>query len=140
MTVDSEVIFALAEVTDAIAPALEELRGSMATAWLDERRRDLVFLARGVGRPLWLGAGARETFFASTKDALEVLEHYAGIRLRKRELQEGTFVTLERGRVAATARFRPDSSFEEQPLPAVRAPDEGAVCLRRLAAIAAALA
>ena len=26
----------------------------MATAWLDERRPGLVFLARGVGRPLWL--------------------------------------------------------------------------------------
>src|SRR5436190_1122686 len=38
MTVDSEAIFALAEAFDGSAEALEQLRGSMATAWLDERR------------------------------------------------------------------------------------------------------
>ena len=31
-------------------------------------------LARGVGRPLWLGTGGTELFFASTERALEVLE------------------------------------------------------------------
>src|ERR671934_588927 len=36
MTVDSEAIFALASHTDGRAEVLEELRGSMATAWLDE--------------------------------------------------------------------------------------------------------
>src|SRR5205809_5913941 len=38
MTVDSEAIFALAEASDGSAKPLEQLRGSMATAWLDERR------------------------------------------------------------------------------------------------------
>ncbi len=56
MTVDSEAIFALAEAAGGDPSALEELRGSMATAWLDERLRETVFLARGVGRPLWIGA------------------------------------------------------------------------------------
>src|SRR3954452_2757201 len=54
MTVDSEAIFALAEEANGLAGALEELRGSMATAWLDERQPETVFAARGVGRPLWL--------------------------------------------------------------------------------------
>src|SRR5919198_3001466 len=53
MTVDSEAIFALAEAHEGRPEALEELRGSMATAWLDERREGTLFLARGVGRPLW---------------------------------------------------------------------------------------
>src|SRR4249920_1337846 len=37
MSVDSEVIFALAERSDSTARAFEQLYGSMATAWLDER-------------------------------------------------------------------------------------------------------
>ena len=138
MTVDSEAIFALAEQSHAAAKPLERLRGSMATAWLDERRPDVLFVARGVGRPLWLGEGRRETFFASTRHALEVVERYAKVRLHKREVREGTLAALVRGRVAATDRFVPDRSFEETPLPSVRAPDEGASCLRRLAALAAA--
>src|SRR5918997_4985348 len=55
-TVDTEAILALAESTDSSAKALEELTGSMACAWLDERRPEALFAARGVGRPLWLGA------------------------------------------------------------------------------------
>src|SRR5215216_2408076 len=55
MTVDSEIIFALAERSRGrTGAALEQLYGSMATAWLDEERPELV-IARGVGRPLWLG-------------------------------------------------------------------------------------
>src|SRR6266550_6831724 len=38
MTVDSEAIFALAGHAGGKAEVLEELRGSMATAWLDECR------------------------------------------------------------------------------------------------------
>jgi glucosamine 6-phosphate synthetase-like amidotransferase/phosphosugar isomerase protein len=136
MTVDSEAIFALVDAKGSAAKVLEELRGSMAAAWFDDRRPE-VFLARGVGRPLWLGEGRREAFFASTKDALEVVEHYLGLRLRKRELPEGIMLSLLNGKRAAAERFTPDRAFEETPLPAVRAPHEGAVCLRRLAAIAA---
>ena len=136
MTVDSEAIFALAEASGNRAEALEQLYGAMATAWVDERRSRLLFLARGVGRPLWLGRGQREIFFASTLLALETVERYAGVRLQKREVPEGTMVALADGRVAWTERFRPDSSFvEDDVLPAVRAPAEGAHCLKRLAAL-----
>jgi glucosamine 6-phosphate synthetase-like amidotransferase/phosphosugar isomerase protein len=137
MSVDSEAIFALAEHTRGRARALEELRGSMAAAWLDERRPEFLFLARGVGRPLWLGHGRHETFFASTKLALEVAERYLRMHLRKQELEEGTLVALQAGRVASTEPFEPDRSFEETPLPAVRAAREGASCLKQLAALAA---
>lgn len=137
MTVDSEAIFAVAENANDLPRALEELHGSMATAWLDERRPHIVFLARGVGRPLWIGSAGYETFFASTAYALEVVERYTSLRLRKHEVQEGTLLRLERGRVDRRERFRPDHSFVGDPLPAVRSPSEGAVCLSRLAAIAA---
>jgi glucosamine 6-phosphate synthetase-like amidotransferase/phosphosugar isomerase protein len=139
MTVDSEAIFALVNAKGPSARVLEELRGSMAAAWLDERMRDTLFIARGVGRPLWLGEGKKEVFFASTKDALEVAERYLGLRLRKRELPEGILLSLGEGRRIGADRFTPDRAFEEQSLPAVRAPAEGASSLSRLAAIAAAL-
>jgi glucosamine 6-phosphate synthetase-like amidotransferase/phosphosugar isomerase protein len=137
MTVDSEAIFAIAEATDGSAKALEQLRGSMATAWLDERHHGELFLARGVGRPLWIGTGRQELFFASTKAALEVVERYLGLKLRKRELAEGTLVRVKAGEELARERFRPDRNFEERSLPAVRAPHEGLSCLRQLAALAA---
>ena len=137
MTVDSEAIFALAEAHDGRPEALEELRGSMATAWLDERRAGTLFLARGVGRPLWIGLGRDEVLFASTKAALEVAERYLRLKLRKQELDEGTLVVLADGEVREKSRFRPDRDFEERALPAVRAPHEGAFCLQRLAALAA---
>src|SRR3954463_13083417 len=46
LTVDAEAIFALAAHTRNDARALEELSGAMATAWIDEREPDLLFLAR----------------------------------------------------------------------------------------------
>jgi glucosamine 6-phosphate synthetase-like amidotransferase/phosphosugar isomerase protein len=139
MTVDSEAIFALAEHAEGRPEALEELLGAMATAWLDERVPSTLFLARAVGRPLWIGTAGRELFFASTRGALEVLESSLRLTLRKREVDEGTLIRVEDGRVVATERFRPDHSYvEETVLPSVRAPHEGASCLQRLAAILAA--
>ena len=141
MTVDSEAIFALAEHAEGSPEALEELHGAMATAWLDERLPSTLFLARAVGRPLWLGTAGKELFFASTRDALEVLESTLRLTLRKRAIDEGTLHQVEDGRVVATHRFRPDRSYiEETILPSVRAPHEGASCLKRLAAIALAAA
>jgi glucosamine 6-phosphate synthetase-like amidotransferase/phosphosugar isomerase protein len=137
MTVDSEAIFALVERTESDPRALEQLHGSMATAWLDERRPDTVFLARSVGRPLWVGHTRREAFFASTRHALEIVEATLRMTLTKREVAEGTLLALERGHVVRHERFAPDRSHIEQPLPSVRAPHEGESCLRRLAAIVA---
>jgi glucosamine 6-phosphate synthetase-like amidotransferase/phosphosugar isomerase protein len=139
MTVDSEAIFALAAHSRAEAVAFEALRGAMATAWLDERAPNVLYAARGVGRPLWLGQGRGATFFASTRDALQVVERYARIRLRKHEVSEGTFLAVCDGKVVRRERFRPDHGFiEADPLPPVRAPQEAVFCLQRLAALAAA--
>jgi asparagine synthetase B (glutamine-hydrolysing) len=137
MTVDSEAIFAVAAHTDADPQALEELCGSFATAWLDERRERSLFLARGAGRPLWVGRNEDGVFFASTKLALEVLESYLRIKLDKRELEEGTLLEVSGGREVVREAFEPNRAFEETPLPAVRAPREGAFCLARLAVLAA---
>jgi glucosamine 6-phosphate synthetase-like amidotransferase/phosphosugar isomerase protein len=132
MTVDSEIIFALAEQSRGrTASALEHLRGSMATAWLDEGRPELI-VARGMGRPLWLGTGKTELFFASTRRTLELVEQYSRVKLRKTELREGTVLSIDHGRVVGRDSFRPDMSFVEEPLPAVRAPDEGRSCRARL--------
>jgi glucosamine 6-phosphate synthetase-like amidotransferase/phosphosugar isomerase protein len=139
MTVDSEAIFALAAHSQNAPRALEALAGSMATAWLDQRDPGTVFAARGVGRPLWLGRGRDEVFFASTRMALEIAAEYVGVKLRLSEVRDGTFFALRAGRVARTARFRPDRSYvEEGALPAVRAPGQSEYCLERLAKIAAA--
>ena len=138
MTVDSEVIFAVAELTGSDARAFEEFHGSMAAAWLDERHPELLYVARGVGRPLWVGTSRRELFFASTERALEIAEHYTGIKLRKREVAAGTVAAVKGARAARIRHFTPDPSYQPDPLPAVRAPHEGAFCLERLAALAAA--
>jgi glucosamine 6-phosphate synthetase-like amidotransferase/phosphosugar isomerase protein len=138
MSVDSEAIFALAAHSGADARAFEELRGSMATAWLDERDADTVYVARGTGRPLCIGRGDGVVFFASTKRALEIVERYAGVKLRKQQVREGTFFALRNGTVAARARFTPHPYEEEDPLPAVRTPREAEACLSVLAALAAA--
>src|SRR5207248_5090139 len=139
MTVDSEAIFALAAHSENDPRALEALTGSMAAAWLDARDAGAIFAARGVGRPLWIGKGKHELFFASTRAALGVVERYAGVKLRKRELGDGTFLVLRDGRIAHEERFRPDHSYPDPiALPAIRAPGESASCLARLAVLAAA--
>jgi glutamine phosphoribosylpyrophosphate amidotransferase len=138
MTVDSEAIFALAAHSGNDAQALEQLRGAMATAWIDEREPDVVFAARGTGRPLWLGRGRDGVFFASTELALDVLARTCGLRLRTGEVREGTLLALRDGRVEDRSAFRPDREYvESNPLPAVRAPHERDFCLSRLAALAA---
>lgn len=136
MSVDTEAIFAVVEEFGPWGNSLEQLRGSMATAWVDERERGAVYLARGVGRPLWTGESGEGIFFASTEHALQVCERFLGLEFRKRELQEGTILTLQGGRLACKERFRPDRGFTEQPLPAVRAPGERESCLRLLTALA----
>jgi glucosamine 6-phosphate synthetase-like amidotransferase/phosphosugar isomerase protein len=137
MTVDSEAIFALLD--DSPGPeTLEELYGAMATAWIDERRPDELFLARGVGRPLWLGEGRDGVFLGSTALALETVAHYCEISLRAGEVDEGTSIALRAGKVARRRHFRVRQFVEETQLPAVRAPEEREFCLSRLATIAAA--
>jgi glutamine---fructose-6-phosphate transaminase (isomerizing) len=139
MTVDSEIIFALAEQSRGrTGRALEQLVGSMATAWLDEGRPELL-IARGMGRPLWIGTTRGALFFASTRHALELVEQYCRPRLRKRELAMGRVIAVLDGKIVGRAGFRPDLSFvEEDELPPVRAPHERDATLARLAALYAA--
>jgi glucosamine 6-phosphate synthetase-like amidotransferase/phosphosugar isomerase protein len=138
MTVDSEAIFAVAAHSRNDAGALEHLRGAMASAWIDEREPGTIFLARGIGRPLWVGDGREGLFFASTEVALGIAERYCGARLRKREVREGTLLAVEHGQIVGRQRFRPDVDYvEDHPLPSVRAPQERDFCLTRLAALAA---
>ena len=137
MTVDSEAIFALMELERNSARALDKLYGSMASAWMDEREPDVVYLARGMGRPLWIGEGRHALFFASTKAALELVESYAGVSLVSREVSEGTLLSVTGGQVVRTESFRPDMAFTEKLLPAVRAPEEHRSCLALLASLAA---
>jgi glucosamine 6-phosphate synthetase-like amidotransferase/phosphosugar isomerase protein len=138
MTVDSEAIFALAAHSHNDPLALEELTGSLAAAWMDSRVTGTIFAARGAGRPLWIGAGRHELFFASTQRALEVVEQYADVKLRKSEVAEGTFLELREARVVRAATFRHDVDYIDPiALPTVRAPQEGVSCLERLAALAA---
>src|SRR6185312_10536542 len=122
MSVDSEVIFAVAEANGSTAHGFEEFRGSLATAWLDEREPDLLYLARGVGRPLWVGTTRRELFFASTAEALEIAEHYAGVHLRKREVGEGRVAAIKGARAIRVDHFVPDPTYEPDSLPSARAP------------------
>jgi hypothetical protein len=63
------------------------------------------------------------------------VERYAAVSLRKREFGIGTVLAVVDGEIVARDTFRPDLSFEEEPLPAVRAPDEREATLRRLAAL-----
>jgi glucosamine 6-phosphate synthetase-like amidotransferase/phosphosugar isomerase protein len=139
MTVDSEIIFALAERSRGrTARVLELLVGALATAWLDEERTELI-LARGICRPLWIGRATEGLFFASTKATLELVEQTLGIKLRKRELGSGTLLAVADGKIVGDERFKPDLTFDEgPPLPAVRAPGERESCLAALAALAAA--
>jgi glucosamine 6-phosphate synthetase-like amidotransferase/phosphosugar isomerase protein len=137
MSVDSEAIFALAEELGSHARTFEQLRGSMAAAWMDDREPGAIYLARGVGRPLWVGSAHEGVFFASTKHALEVFESFMRLPLRKHEVDEGTLLRLENGREAGSERFEPDHGFTEEPLPTVRAPGERESCLRLLTALAA---
>jgi hypothetical protein len=77
--------------------------------------------------------------FASTEATLRLAERYCGLELEHEEVQEGTLLALAHGREVWREQFRPDTAYEETPLPAVRAPREGASCLKRLAAIATAI-
>ena len=110
----------------------------MAAAWLDDRDEETLFLARGIGRPLWIGEGSGELFFASTRKALELVERYTGVRLRKRELGEGTFLAVADGSRPADRllRARPQLRRGARSSPPSGHPEEGRSALARLAAIA----
>jgi glucosamine 6-phosphate synthetase-like amidotransferase/phosphosugar isomerase protein len=138
MSVDSEAIFALMEHRNHKPAALRELHGTMAAAWLDERRPETLFLARGISRPLWIGRRENEVFFASTRRALHIAEAVLRIELDKRQVREGRLVQVENGRVARVRRFRPDRRFRSDPVSPVHSPHEAVSCLAQLVSLASA--
>jgi glucosamine 6-phosphate synthetase-like amidotransferase/phosphosugar isomerase protein len=141
MTVDSEAIFALMELRRHAPRALAELRGAMAAAWMDERDPSVLFLARGLARPLWIGRTDTDLFFASTRRALAIVEAALRVRLDLREVREGRLLQVVAGQVVRQRRFRPDRRYrDEGTLPPVRAPQEAVFCLQRLAALTSAAA
>ena len=134
-TVDSEAIFALADLTRSDARALEMLRGSMASAWLDEREPGTLFLARGTGRPLWVGQTRDELFFASTRFALEVLAGVLRLQLDEHEVDQGLVLRVRGGKIERRERFRPDDAAATDPHSSVSAPREAGRCLRQLTSL-----
>jgi glucosamine 6-phosphate synthetase-like amidotransferase/phosphosugar isomerase protein len=141
MTVDSEAIFALMELRQHDPRALRELYGTMAAGWLDERRPETLFLARGIARPLWIGRTSTDLFFASTRRALAIVEAALHLRLEAAELKEGRLVEVVAGRIVRKRRFRPDRSYRvEDAGSPVHSPHEAVSCLAQLAQITAAAA
>jgi glucosamine 6-phosphate synthetase-like amidotransferase/phosphosugar isomerase protein len=140
MTVDSEAIFAVMERRGHDRRALSEMRGAMAAAWLDERDPATLYLARGIGRPVWIGRTESDLYFASTRRALAIVGAALRVRLALREVREGRLLQIVAGRIVSERRFRPDRSYREDgALPPVRAPHEAVSCLQRLATITSAL-
>jgi glucosamine 6-phosphate synthetase-like amidotransferase/phosphosugar isomerase protein len=138
MTVDSEAIFALMELHGHSPRALRRLRGTMAAAWLDERNAETLYLAKGIRRPLWLGATSFELYFASTRRALAIVEAALHVRLARREVREGRLLEVVAADVVRTRRFRPDRSYREaETVPPVHSPHEAVSCLTQLATLAA---
>jgi hypothetical protein len=136
MTVDSEAVFAVAAHSDGEAKAFEALDGTMAAAWLDERHPEVLHLARGVGRPLWLGECRDGLFFASTEYALEVVERYSTPTLRKRCVDDGTLLAVHHGSIVRRQRFSTPDCTEDDPVPEPSGLRERESCLRALATIA----
>jgi len=136
MSVDSEAIFAALDATSTnLQPsAMERLRGSLACGWIDAERPDSIFLARGHGRPLWLGHATDRDLvvWASTIEAVEIVEEHLGIPLMKRPVRAGSIVEISAGRVINTERFRPDTSAAWLMNP-IASPNERVRCLRDLA-------
>lgn len=139
MTVDSEAIFAVLDesgsdlTSPAVPAALERLRGALATTWFDERTPGSVFLARGVGRPLWMAetASGNDLLWASTLEALEIVEEFLGIDLLRRPVRSGTVLEVRAGRVVREVSYLPDRTARWLLHPAT-SPEERVVCLDRL--------
>ena len=140
MTVDSEAIFALAERR---AERRRARSRSCTARWRPpgwtSAAPDVVYLARGVGRPLWVGSGARGLLrldaATRSRSSSATLRHDPA----QAEVSEGRLVRARGRPHRPHEKFQPDRSFREATkLPAVRAPHEGADCLARLAVLAAA--
>ena len=58
----------------------------MAAAWLDDRDEETLVLARGIGRPLWVGEGRHGSLHVHARGARGWSSATQGSRFAKREL------------------------------------------------------
>ena len=106
----------------------------MATAWIDEREPGRLYLARGVARPLWIGARATRSSSPRRRPRSRSSRARCGSRCastRSPRARCSRSSAAGRGR----ERFRTDRAYRDDPLPSVRAPHERARA-SRLAALA----
>ena len=138
MTVDSEVIFALVEEHGSSPEVLQELVGTMAAAWVDERDPHVLHVARGVGRPLWIAGAATRCSSPRRVQPSSSSSTRSGRGSARRKSARAASSSLVDGALASERHWIPDRSYrEERELPAVRAPHEGHSCRERLAALTA---
>ncbi len=107
ITVDSEAIMMLTDVLGDLGAALEQVQGAAAVGLLHEEHPGTLHLARRSRRPLVLGRSRHGAlFFASTRDALQLVADGAGLKLHYEELGEGTSIDVVAGEVVARRRFK----------------------------------
>jgi glutamine phosphoribosylpyrophosphate amidotransferase len=116
ITVDSEAIAMLADLTGDIAEALTQVRGSAAVGVLWDGEPGRLTLARRASRPLCLGHGDGFVLFASTPEPLELAGRATGRAVRIEEIAEGRALELREGRVESRRRFHVDRRHVGQPL------------------------
>ena len=138
MTVDSEAIFALVEETDEVL-ALEQLHGSMATAWIDERTRTASWSPAASAVRSGSGAAVARPSSLRPADSRAGRALPRGCASRSARCPRARCVTLGTDGDVDWASFDPAGYVEETPLPAVRAPEEresACACLPGLVAAA----
>jgi glucosamine 6-phosphate synthetase-like amidotransferase/phosphosugar isomerase protein len=116
ITVDSEAIAMLANLTGDIAEALTEVRGSAAVGVLWDGEPGRLTLARRASRPLCLGHGDGFVLFASTPEPLELAGRATGRKVRVEEIAEGRALELRDGRIESRRRFHVDRRYVGQAL------------------------
>jgi glucosamine 6-phosphate synthetase-like amidotransferase/phosphosugar isomerase protein len=116
ITVDSEAIAMLADLTGDIAEALTEVRGSAAVGVLWDGDPGRLTLARRASRPLCLGHGDGFVLFASTPEPLELAARATGRKVRVEEIAEGRALELRDGEIESRRRFHVDRRYVGQPL------------------------
>lgn len=107
ITVDSEVIMMLTDVLGDLGAALEQVQGAAAVGLLHEEHPGVLHLARRSRRPLILGRTRHGAlFFASTRDALQLVADGIGLKLQYEELGDGMSIDVVAGEVVARRRFK----------------------------------
>lgn len=115
-SVDSEAIFMLLDLHDGdAAQAASELVGSYSCAWLDERESVGLYVARGRGRPLFLGHCRTGNLLvaASTRHALTFVAHRMQLDLQISVVPAATRLRLEHGAVVDRSPLPVQDFFEQ---------------------------